>query len=76
MHQFICVIVCRELFTIRHVLPCSTPQLPPQEALGPYAHRPTNETQTVVEFMAVRAGKSFLSFNYVGNDSNETVFKK
>ena len=54
----------------------SIPHLPPQETLGPYANKPTNETQTVVEFIAVRAGKSVLSFSYVGNDTNETVFKK
>ena len=71
--------ICHELFTTYrvsshplHAVPC----LPLQEVLGPYANKPDNETWTVVELTAVRAGKSFLSFKYVSNDSNETVFKK
>ena len=44
--------------------------------LGPYANRTYNETHTVVEFTAIQAGKSVLSFEYADNYSNETVFKK
>ena len=55
---------------------CTIPCVPFQEVLGPYANNPDNETRTVLELTAVRAGKSVLSFSYVGNTTNETVFKK